>query len=588
MNITKHSFRRNLKRILFASVLIFLMPSLFAQKADLPFTKGVNLLKWFEIWEEWNKDELPPLNKYDEDDFACLKDMGVDIIRVPIHFDILMEPHYTGKILDLVLDKLDQACDWAEKYQIYLVIDNHSFNSTAQYNNPPSIKEYQKSMEAVWTQLAQRYKNRSEYIIYEIMNEPMGQQEYLDNWVTVQQNIIKLIRKYDQKHTIVAASAYWSSIDELIKMKPYKDPNIIYTIHFYEPLLFSHQGSNWMAGAGGFEDIYIPFPYEESHLPKYKGKELTWKELRQEASKLDSWMKDALDKYPTEGREEDVKRRIKSVADWAKKNKVNVWAGEMGIMDTADRADRLAWLKMVRETFEENKIPYCVWGIDDEFGFLKKGSAQRFPEDIDREILEAEGFTMPDAAAVAKASRSMNEFPQKPYLVYDGICGKKTVIDIVNCERAAKDAEQGYCIKVPHVAEKSLLCKFILPKIIASKMGEYNKSLEISFSVKFTDKNQNFNLYLQDSDEGEKNLPWKKGYTIKATDYPLNEWVKISIPLSNFKNTRGTWSDKSGKWYDLDSKFEWSRFEKLYFDFEDWDNSKEGDIYLDDIVIKKK
>ena len=400
MNITKQTSRRNLKTLFLVSILIFLIPSLFAQNAGLPFSKGVNLLKWFEIWEEWNKDELPPLNKYDEDDFACLKDMGVDIIRVPIHFDILMEPHYTGKILDVVLEKLDQACDWAEKYQIYLVIDNHSFNSTAQYNNPPSIKKYQKSMEAVWTQLAQRYKNRSEYIIYEIMNEPMGQQEYLDNWVKVQQNIIKLIRKYDQKHTIVAASAYWSSIDELIKMKPYKDPNIIYTIHFYEPLLFSHQGSNWMAGAGGFEDIYIPFPYNESILPKYNGKKLTWKELRQEASKLDSWMKDALDKYPTEGREEYVKKRIKLVADWAKKNNVNVWAGEMGIMDTANRADRLAWLKMVRKTFEENNIPYCVWGIDDVCGFLKKGSAQRFPEDIDREILEAEGFTMPDTAAI--------------------------------------------------------------------------------------------------------------------------------------------------------------------------------------------
>ena len=575
-----------IKRFFLVAALLVLMTPAFSQNTKLPFTKGINLLKWFEIWEEWNKDELPALNKYDEDDFACLKDMGVDIIRVPIHFDILMEPHYTGKIYDAVLEKLDQVCDWAEKYQIYLVIDNHSFNSTAQYNNPPSIQDYQKSMEAVWSQLAPRYKDRSEYIIYEIMNEPMGQQEYLDNWVKVQQDMIKFIRSYDPIHTIVVASAYWSSIDELVKMKPYKDSNLIYTIHFYEPLLFSHQGTDWMAGAEDFADVRIPFPYDKSKLPKYKGETVTWSQLKKEASKLDGWLKDALNTYPKEGTEKFVKDRIKKVADWAKKNKVCVWAGEMGVMDTADRADRLAWLKMVRATFEEYNIPYCVWGIDDGCGFLKSESAQRFPEDIDQEVLEAEGFTMPDQAALAKASRSLNDFPQKPYVVYDGgVFGKKTTVDIVNCVRAAQDETQGYCLKVPHVSQTTLLCKFTLPQIIASKVSELHDSLAISFSVKFTDKSQSFNLFLQDTDEGEANLPWKKGYTLKATDYRLNEWVKVTIPLSAFKNSWDTWSDKEGKMYNVDGKFEWSRFEKLYFDFEDWDNSKQGDIYIDDIVI---
>ena len=73
MNITKKAF--------FAAVILFLMTPIFSTPAtntSLPFSKGVNLLKWFEIWEDWDKDELPPLNKYDEDDFACLKDMGIE------------------------------------------------------------------------------------------------------------------------------------------------------------------------------------------------------------------------------------------------------------------------------------------------------------------------------------------------------------------------------------------------------------------------------------------------------------------------------------------------------------------------------
>ena len=140
-------------------------------------------------------------------------------------------------------------------------------------------------------------------------------------------------------------------------------------------------------------------------------------------------------------------------------------------------------------------------------------------------------------------------------------------------------------MQIPHVSQTTLLCKFILPELIASKAAEYHDSLTLSFFVKFTGKSQSFNIFLQDSDEGEENLPWKKGYTIRAADYTLNKWVKISLPLSAFKNSWGTWSDKAGKWFDGEGQFEWSRFEKLYFDFEDWDDSKLGDIFIDDICI---
>ena len=44
------------------------------------------------FFETWNKGELPNLNKHDEADFACLKSMGVEAIRLPIHIELFMEP----------------------------------------------------------------------------------------------------------------------------------------------------------------------------------------------------------------------------------------------------------------------------------------------------------------------------------------------------------------------------------------------------------------------------------------------------------------------------------------------------------------
>ena len=74
------------KKTIVAAAFLFLMGSAFCQNT-LPFTKGVNLLRWFETWN----NSLPPLNKYDEADFATLKSMGVDIIRLPIHFEFVMD-----------------------------------------------------------------------------------------------------------------------------------------------------------------------------------------------------------------------------------------------------------------------------------------------------------------------------------------------------------------------------------------------------------------------------------------------------------------------------------------------------------------
>lgn len=79
-----------MKKLLFCLVLICCMFAVFAQ-SRLPFSKGVNLLNWFEPWAP---GEMPDLNKYDETDFAYLKSIGVDVVRLPVHFDLLMEPFF--------------------------------------------------------------------------------------------------------------------------------------------------------------------------------------------------------------------------------------------------------------------------------------------------------------------------------------------------------------------------------------------------------------------------------------------------------------------------------------------------------------
>ena len=555
------------RKLTLTAVLLLLTGLAFAQPS-LPFSKGVNLCNFFESRQA---GALPDINKYDETDFAMLKSMGVEIIRLPIHFANLMEPDNTGKVYDIVFEKLDQVCDWAEKYQIYLVIDNHSFNSIDEDRNPPSLKLYKEHLEAVWPQIAQRYKDRSEYIIYEIVNEPKKSQEFLSKWVKLQQEIIDVIRTYDTKHTIVVTSANYSLIDMLVKMKPYKDPNLIYTFHFYEPGLFCTQGTNWSAGT----DVKnVPFPYDKSRHSEIQ------------YSDKNEWAKgefSAEGNYQRQGNAKWINQRIKQVADWGKKNKVRVWAGEMGAAYWINPKDRIAWINAAIEAFKANNMPYCVWGIDGDTGFLKTGNGS-FPDDIDKDALEAYGFKMPDESLVAKKKASYNDFPQKPYIVYDGLAGKGSYIANRWKTKSVKDDDaHQYCEKILDLQDASF--RLYLPKPIISKVVDNRNNLVLSFSVKFTDAKQNFKLHLMDTDGEEELPPWRNTACIKASDYKVGEWVTVEIPLSQLKED-GAMSDKAQKWFNPQDKFDWNRLDCVYFDFWHEKNDQKGDIYIDDIVIK--
>lgn len=500
--------------------------------------------------------------------------MGVEAIRLPVHFDLLMEPYDTGIIYDFVLEKLDQVCDWAEKYQIYLIIDDHSFNTEEYDNNPPSVQLYQEHLESVWRQIASRYNNRSKYIIYEILNEPKSNGEIASKWIKLQQGIIDLIRSYDPERDIVVTSANFSSIDTLVKMKPYKDPNLIYSFHFYEPFEFTHQGATWV-GPHMIDLEDIPFPYDRKRMPKLKG--------RAKDSYLPNYFSE---EYPTKGTVKYINQRIKKAADWAKKNKVRVWAGEMGAKTWINSEDRLAWINATRIALEENNIPYCCWGIDGSDGFLKSDKAgMLFPDDIDKGALEAYGFTMPEPKLSEKASLSITS--QKPYLVYDGLSGVGVGKNYWgNIKEIKKDTGRDYCVVISYPAQQNG-CKFLLPNKVTSMMAENPQSFSVSFSVKFADNKQEFRFQLSDTDEGAELPPWNISVPIKAADYKVGEWVTVEIPVSKLTES-GAWSNKANKWFPPQGKFDWSRLDSIYFDFDDFDNKNKGDIYIDDIMIKNK
>lgn len=525
-----------------------------------PFTKGVNLTLWFEAWNPG----VPNLRLYDKSDFENIKALGCDVIRLPIHFDMFLEDKETGKVKDIIFEYLDKACDWAEELGIYLIIDDHSFNGLKNY---PVYTVVEDHLLKTWPQIAEHFKERSDYIIYEILNEPqIGQSE----WYITQLKALKAIRQIDKKHTVVVTGADWGSIAALTSMVPYQDKNLIYTYHFYDPYRFTHQSADWAdLPTASLEDL--PFPYDADRMPKLRG----------QAKKLENELNTS---YVKSGTVEGLRATMQKVADFGKEKNVPLWCGEMGVHNVAaPEADRNFWYKAVNDILAEFDIPYCVWGYNGTFGLFNKGSQEIYPNDLNMEIVKGLGMNVPEI------TEGQGSGQRSKYVIYDDFGGRGITFNSWMCTSATFDcdsdkAEGSLSIKWTEAQQYGAISAD-LTQVDLSSIADAGDKAVFSFYVKFTDPSQGFQIRFVDNDGGENSKPWRLAWDVKSSNMKLNEWNKIEVPVTQMIDS-GAWSNRLQKWYESEGLFNWKYVNQLeiaseYGDFK-------GDVYIDDIKIEIK
>ncbi|MBS0012180.1 MAG: cellulase family glycosylhydrolase [Bacteroidales bacterium] len=94
---------------------------------------------------------------------------------------------------DIFIENLHKVIDWAEELQIHLILDNHTFNPSV--NTDPEVGDI---LNKVWAQMAQEFSGRSEYIYYEILNEPHG----IKDMVKWYEALINIFEQVDMSRTM--------------------------------------------------------------------------------------------------------------------------------------------------------------------------------------------------------------------------------------------------------------------------------------------------------------------------------------------------------------------------------------------------
>ncbi len=193
-----------------------------------------------------------------EEDVVFLKSLGTSVVRLPLNYRHFENDSQPFKYIEKGFDRLDQALNWCEKHDLYVILDLHSVqgsqnsdwhsdNATRQVNfwqHP----HFQDRFVALWEEFARRYQGNSTVAGYNVMNEPLCNQpdgrinfSYSPNWDLFNQiyrRVVNAIRKIDPQHIIFLEGDYFSSRFAGLEA-PFTD-NLVYSSHNYiEALQFS-------------------------------------------------------------------------------------------------------------------------------------------------------------------------------------------------------------------------------------------------------------------------------------------------------------------------------------------------------------
>ena len=305
--------------------------------------RGVNITHWFR----YPPDARPEaLGRYlNRTALRELRSAGFSFVRIPIQPELLLaSPAVAGAVAEAVRR--------AEQSRLAVIVAV----APVRWHLESSAAD-REALLAVWRTLAPALRPLPARLTFpELLNEPVFPGDAA-GWWALQERVRALVRSALPDATIVLTGNDWGSVRGLKELRPARDGNVIYSVHFYDPSELTSLAA-WKPGVDRTALARLPFPVTDQAACKTA------------AAALDSTTADIWRFYCAQRWDEaTIRRRIDQAAQWGRQNHAVVLLGEFGASAMLNRVARLAWLSSVRRSAEADRIGWALWGYDDVMGF---------------------------------------------------------------------------------------------------------------------------------------------------------------------------------------------------------------------------
>jgi endoglucanase len=277
--------------------------------------RGVNVIGYDAFWKDNSQ------GNYKEEHFAKLKAAGFSTVRVVLFTFPFLDQQ--NRLDPKWINRLDWVVATARKHGLNVILDEHDFDECSK-----DVAACRPKLKAIWTQLAQRYRNEPNAVVFELLNEPHGQFDAA-TWNATAQELLQIVRKDNPKRNVIIGGVRWNSRDTLKELQlPAGDKHIIATFHYYDPFPFTHRGASW-----------ADEPIRSSKGVRF-GKPA---EIAQ------------------------IEKDFAMVKAWSDSTGRPVLLGEFGAYDKAAMEDRVLWTSTVARTAEKNGFAWAYWQFSSDF-----------------------------------------------------------------------------------------------------------------------------------------------------------------------------------------------------------------------------
>lgn len=292
--------------------------------------------------------------------FAGIAKAGFKTVRIPIDFGAWAnyEKPYRWENEE-GLKAADLFVKWAQDNNLNAIIDLHH----VEFDGSVKGAAVTERIVWLWREIAARYKRTNpEKVFFELRNEPHDISA--EDWREQASEIIKAVRQIAPDHTLIVGFHDWNSRRALVDSKPFEDKNIIYTFHYYDPFIFTHQGATW-AGEGLPDLKNVPFPASKDT------------KIAVPASAKGKWVENQINTYREDSKDDKMFADLRAAKDWSEKNKVPIFVGEFGSFTKyAGAEDRCRHAAVVYSALGRLKIPNAWWEWNDSFNMFKPGTTE--------------------------------------------------------------------------------------------------------------------------------------------------------------------------------------------------------------------
>ena len=294
-------------------------PSPAATPDTFQIGHGVNLGNMLEAPREgaWGQS-------VQSDYFPIIRQAGFTLIRVPIRWAAHVSPAPDFTVDPAFFSRVDWVVAQAGQNNLQIILDYH--NDDALMKDPDANAD---RFVAIWKQIVEHYSNEPATVLFELLNEPNGK---LDGprWNALLARTLTVVRVSNPTRTIVIGPVRWNSIGALPQLTlPVNDRNLLVTVHFYDPMTFTHQGAGWIKGS-----------------EKWMGN--TW--------------------LGTDAEKQAITQAFDKAAAWGMANQRPVYLGEFGAYSKGDLDSRARWTAFVARAAESHGFPWTYWEFCSGFG----------------------------------------------------------------------------------------------------------------------------------------------------------------------------------------------------------------------------